>query len=43
MVSVIASLAGRFILAPLASLWRWLTRRVLSAIIDNVPVNGVKQ
>ena len=25
MVSVIASLAGRFILAPLASLWRWLT------------------
>lgn len=25
MVSMIASLAGRFILAPLASLWRWLT------------------
>ena len=25
MISVIASMAGRFILAPLASLWRWLT------------------
>lgn len=25
MMSIIASLAGKFILAPLAALWRWLT------------------
>lgn len=37
MISLMASLAGRFILAPLVSLWRWLTadpiRMAFAAVI----------